>query len=71
MVRLPSGATMESYHTAELNTPELSAAASIAHVFPGIQTILYSMLGNYATRATQSLSRKPRSQFAIPRSFKF
>jgi hypothetical protein len=35
-VRLPNGATMESSHTAELNIPELNAAASIAHVFPGM-----------------------------------
>jgi hypothetical protein len=33
-VRLPNGANMESSHTAELNIPELNAAASIAHVFP-------------------------------------
>jgi hypothetical protein len=36
MVRLPNGATMESYHTAELDIPELNAAASKAHVFPGM-----------------------------------
>jgi hypothetical protein len=35
-VRLPNGATFESSHTAELNIPELRAAASIAHVFPGV-----------------------------------
>jgi hypothetical protein len=35
-VRLPDGATMESSHTAELNIPHLNAAASIAHVFPGM-----------------------------------
>jgi hypothetical protein len=35
-VRLPNGATMESLHTAELNIPHLNAAASIAHVFPGM-----------------------------------
>jgi hypothetical protein len=33
-VRLPNGATMESSHTAELNTPKLNAAASKTHVFP-------------------------------------
>jgi hypothetical protein len=36
MVRLPNGATMESSHTADLDIPELNAAASKAHVFPGI-----------------------------------
>jgi hypothetical protein len=35
-VRLPNGATMESSHTAELYIPELNAAASKAHVFPGM-----------------------------------
>jgi hypothetical protein len=35
-VRLPNGATMESSHTAELDIPELNAAASNAHVFPGM-----------------------------------
>jgi hypothetical protein len=32
-VRLPNGATMESFHTADLYIPELNAAASKAHVF--------------------------------------
>jgi hypothetical protein len=36
MVRLPNGATMESYHTAELDIPELNAAASKAHVLTGM-----------------------------------
>jgi hypothetical protein len=35
-VRLPNGATMESSHTAELDTPELNAAASKANVLPGM-----------------------------------
>jgi hypothetical protein len=35
-VRLPNGATMESAHTAELNIPHMNAAASIAHVYPGM-----------------------------------
>jgi hypothetical protein len=35
-VRLPNGATMESSHTSDLNIPELNAAASKAHVFPGM-----------------------------------
>jgi hypothetical protein len=35
-VRLPNGATIESSHTAGLDIPELNAAASKAHVFPGI-----------------------------------
>jgi hypothetical protein len=35
-VRLPNGATMESFHTAELDIPKLNAAASKAHVLPGM-----------------------------------
>jgi hypothetical protein len=35
-VRLLNGATMESSHTSELNIPAMNAAASIAHVFPGM-----------------------------------
>jgi hypothetical protein len=35
-VRLPNGATMESSHTAELDIPELNAAASKARAFPGM-----------------------------------
>jgi hypothetical protein len=35
-VRLPNGATMESSHTADLDIPELNAAAPKAHVFPGM-----------------------------------
>jgi hypothetical protein len=35
-VRLPNGATMESSHTAELDIPELNAAASKAYFFPGM-----------------------------------
>jgi hypothetical protein len=35
-VRLPYGATMESSHTDELDIPELNAASSKAHVFPGM-----------------------------------
>jgi hypothetical protein len=35
-VRLPNRVAIESSHTAELNIPELSAAVSVAHVFPGM-----------------------------------
>jgi hypothetical protein len=35
-VRLPNGATMESSHTADLDIPELNAAASKAHIFAGM-----------------------------------
>jgi hypothetical protein len=35
-VCLPNGATMESSHTSDLDIPELNAAASNAHVFPGM-----------------------------------
>jgi hypothetical protein len=36
-VRLPNGATMESSHNSDLDIPELSAAASKANVFPGME----------------------------------
>jgi hypothetical protein len=36
MVRLPNGATMKSSHTSDLDIPKLNAAASKAHVFPGM-----------------------------------
>jgi hypothetical protein len=51
-VRLPNGATMESSHTAELDIPELNAAASNAHVFQVWQITLYYRLGSCATKAT-------------------
>jgi hypothetical protein len=35
-VRLPNGDTIDSTHTTSLDIPELSQAASIAHVFPGM-----------------------------------
>jgi hypothetical protein len=36
VLRLPNGATIESSHTADLDIPELNAAASKEHVFPGM-----------------------------------
>jgi hypothetical protein len=36
MLCLPNAATMKSSHTADLDIPELNAAASKAHVFPGM-----------------------------------
>jgi hypothetical protein len=36
MVRLPNGATMESSHTADLDIPELNAAAFKENVLPGM-----------------------------------
>jgi hypothetical protein len=35
-VRLLNGATMDSTHTASTDIPELSRAASIAHIFSGM-----------------------------------
>jgi hypothetical protein len=35
-VHLPNGDTIDSMHTASLDIPELSQAASMAHVFPGM-----------------------------------
>jgi hypothetical protein len=45
IVGLPNGATMESSHTAALNTPELNKAASIAHVLPGIEKHSFLSVG--------------------------
>jgi deoxyxylulose-5-phosphate synthase len=36
-VRLPNGATMESTHTASLDIPELKKAASMSHIFLGME----------------------------------
>jgi hypothetical protein len=44
-VRLPNSATMESSHTAELDIPELNAAASKAHVFPGMDNHSFLLVG--------------------------
>jgi hypothetical protein len=41
-VRLPNGDTMDSTHTLSLDIHELSQAASMAHVFPGMAN--YSLL---------------------------
>jgi hypothetical protein len=43
---------MESSHTAELDIPELDAAASKAHVFQEWLTTLYFQSDIYAMRAT-------------------
>jgi hypothetical protein len=52
MVRLPNGATMESSHTAELDIPELNAAASKSYVSPAWPITLYFQLDSYETKAT-------------------
>jgi hypothetical protein len=41
-VHLPNGETMEYSHTAELEIPEVNAAASKAHVFPGMAKNSYT-----------------------------
>jgi hypothetical protein len=51
-VRLPNGATMGSSHTAELDIPELNAAASKAHVSLAWPIILYFQLDSYARKDT-------------------
>jgi hypothetical protein len=37
MVRLTNGQTMDSTHTAYLDIPELSKAASVAHIFSAME----------------------------------
>jgi hypothetical protein len=55
-VKFPNGQTMDSTHTAYLDIPELSKAASVAHIFqPWFshgKTTHYSQLGNYGMKAT-------------------
>jgi hypothetical protein len=48
-VRLPNGATIESFHTSELNIPELNAATSKAHVFPGMANHSLLSVGQLCT----------------------
>jgi hypothetical protein len=61
---------MDTSRTAALDIPELNTAASIANGLPGMETILYFLLGTCAMRDKLSLSRALGSQFAILRSFK-
>jgi hypothetical protein len=44
-VRLPNYDTMDSAHTVSLNIPELSEAASVAHVFPDMANNLFISVG--------------------------
>jgi hypothetical protein len=79
MVRLPNGTTMESSHTAELDIPELNAAASKAHVFPGMAT--HSLLavkqlcdeGYIVTfnNASVTVCNSQKSQFFLPLVYQF
>jgi hypothetical protein len=51
-VRLPNGATIESSHTADLDIPELNAAASKAHFPLEWYITLYFRLASCAMKAT-------------------
>jgi hypothetical protein len=44
-VRLPNRATMEFSHTAELDISKLNAAASKAHIFPGMDNHSLLLVG--------------------------
>jgi hypothetical protein len=50
-LRLPNGATMESSYTAELDIPELNAAASKSHVFPGMANHYLLSVGQLCNEA--------------------
>jgi hypothetical protein len=62
-VRLPNGSTMESTHTASIDIPELSRAAFIAHIFPGMATTHYCQLVIFTMKATPLHLRLTLSQF--------
>jgi hypothetical protein len=51
-VHLPNGATLESYHTAELDILELNAAASKAHFPQEWPTTPFFQSDSYATKDT-------------------
>jgi hypothetical protein len=55
-VRLPNGSTMESSHTAELDIQELNAAASKAHVFPGIPNHSLLSVGKLCNKGFKNAS---------------
>jgi hypothetical protein len=63
-VRLPNGATMESSHTAQLNIPHLNAAASLAHVFPGMANDKLLPLPQPPVRACTDARTNPSAQRA-------
>jgi hypothetical protein len=44
-VRLPNGDTMDSTHTSPLDIPELSEAASVAHVLPSMMSNSLLLIG--------------------------
>jgi hypothetical protein len=67
---------MESSHTAELDIPELNAAASKAHVFPGMadHSLLsvgqlcdegYIVAFKHATKCSVEMPENHRSQYAL------
>jgi hypothetical protein len=55
---------MESTHTSSLDIPELSEAASVAHVFPAMAKTHYFQSENYTMKDTLSLLKLMASQFS-------
>jgi hypothetical protein len=55
-VRRPNGATMESSHTADLDIPELNAAAFKAHFLPGIVTFQQDTVTTCNAKSSKLLS---------------
>jgi hypothetical protein len=68
-VRHPKGATMESYHTAELNIPELKDAASVAHVFPGMANHYLLYVGQLCNEGYIVIFRNASVTICDPQEF--
>jgi hypothetical protein len=68
-VRFPNGQTMESTHIAFLDIPELSKAASEAHIFQPWRTTHCFQWANYAMKAIPYCSVSVKSQFWIQKKF--
>jgi hypothetical protein len=68
-VRLPNGDTMDSSHTAELNIPELKAAASVAHVFPGMANHSLLLVGQLCNEGYIVTFRNDSVTICDPKEF--
>jgi hypothetical protein len=62
---------MESSHTAELDIPELNAAASKAHVFPGMATHSLLSFGQLYDEGYIVTFKQDTVTIAIPETPKF
>jgi hypothetical protein len=69
LVSLPNGATMESSHTDEFNIQELNAAASIAHVFPGMANHYLLSVGQMCNEGCTVTFRNASVTICNPQEF--